>query len=118
MENLIKNQAVDVIDSREREKQNGNKQRLQVIWIIVLIMISAPMLCLTEAPILAAQRQHESIVQVQGKEAVQIKIPVITDIFGVYEFIYANQEIGVGCKHPVMRKEKVSNTQPYIKVYL
>ena len=114
MENVIKKQAIGVVESREGEKHNGGRQRLQIIWIIVFMMVAVPMLCLIGAPILAAQQQYESIVLVHGKEAVQIKIPVITAVFGVYEFADANQDVGVGYKRSVVREEKVGQGQPML----
>ncbi len=114
MEKVIENLAVDIVESREHEKHNGGRQRLQIIEIIVFVMLTALMLCLMEAPILAAQQQYESIVRIHGEKAVQIRIPVITAVFGVYEFAYANQDVGVGYKRPVVRKKKVGQWQPIL----
>ena len=114
MENVIKKQAVDIVESREGEKHNDGIQRLQIIGIIVFMMVTAPLLCLMGAPILAAHQQYESIARVHGKEAVQIKIPVISAVFGVYEFANANQDVGIGYKRHVVRKEKVGQGQPIL----
>lgn len=106
MENVIGKQVVNITESGER--------KLQIIGIIAFMMVAALLVDLMEAPILAAKQSYASIVRFHGKEAVQIEIPVITAVFGVYEFAYAPDDDSVGYKRPILRKEWVGHLQPVL----
>ncbi len=45
MENVIEKQAVGIVESREREKHDGRRQRLQIIEIIIFMMVITGRAC-------------------------------------------------------------------------
>ncbi len=94
------------IDDEHVEKIRGGRRWLKIIGVTVFMVASvasAASVCVLGAPIIAAHHRLEHIVRIHGKEVIQIKIPVITDVFGVYEFINVRKNIGFGNKRHVVK---------------
>ena len=91
------------IDDEHVQKIRGGRRWLKIIGVTVFMVAFAASVCVLGAPIIAAHHRYEHIVRIHGKEVVQIKIPVITAVFGVYEFINVSKNIGFGYKRHVVK---------------
>ncbi|MHB1630683.1 hypothetical protein [Acidithiobacillus sp.] len=104
----------NVIEKQEGKTRHGARQWLHIMGMMAFLMAAALLVDLMGAPILAAQRSYVSIVRVHGKEAAQMDIPVLSALFGVYEFATDPEDVGIGYKQPVIRKEKTGHLQPVL----
>lgn len=78
---------------------------------LVMMAITASMLFILVSPLVSgAQHKYESAVLYHGKIAVQLSIPVITHVFGIYQFIGPGAfTFGFGSSRPVLSKEKTGS---------
>lgn len=75
-----------------------------------MTVVSAAMLFMVVSPEIVTlhHNKYEPVVLYHSRVAVQLRIPVVTDVFGVYQFIGPGAfTFGFGYRRPVLSNEKI-----------